>query len=89
MTARNRLALTIILACMKLAMLMQPAPAHSGEVRRAKKVGRAMAKPIRAQGRADAGYPVATTAANVTGLATGIPVGLAFGILKFIARQRQ
>lgn len=54
-----------------LAFMLASAPADvgAGEVRRAKKVGRALAKPIRSQGRADAGYPFWSTTANVSGIA--------------------
>jgi len=54
-----------------LALMLASAPADvgAGEVRRAKKIGRALAKPIRSQGRADAGYPFWSTAENVSGIA--------------------
>ena len=84
MTPSRKLALVIILACMKLAMLVQPVPAHSGETRRLRKETRiTVLKPVRAQGRAAAGYPVLSTVANSTRVAANVsgllnPIGWFF-----------
>lgn len=60
-----------------VALVVCFAAAQAGEVRRARKVGRAMAKPIRAEGRAAAGYPVGT-GFKYLGMATYYGVRTAF-----------
>ena len=65
MTTR-RLILLLCAAAIKLAWLLT-APASGGEVRQVRRTTRiTVLKPIRAQGRAHAGYPFLQTTANCT-----------------------
>lgn len=72
-----------------IVLLLIASPVSAGSFRHQKKSQRIAYRPMRWTARANAGYPVASTAANVTGLATGIPVALAFNVIKFIARRER
>lgn len=71
MTPARKFALIIILACAKLAILIQPV--HGGDVKRLRRETRiTVLRPVRAQGRAQAGYPVLSTVANTTRIAANV-----------------
>jgi len=71
-------------------LLTLATPSHGGEVRQAKRIGRALAKPVRVQARADNGWPFRTTVANTSQVAANLsgnlPVAVAIGVLRFITQ---
>lgn len=71
-------------AMLILFVLLATVASSASDYRHQRKSQRITAKPMKWEARARAGYPWGQAAANTTGLVSGIPVGMAFAVLKFI-----